>query len=342
MSTASTDTQALPGVTYILTAYNHARFAEQALASAFNQDYPGRIEFIIIDDGSKDDTAAIIKHCVSLRPDREIVDLSDGLNRGLVTNINRAIRQTNGEIIFTQSCDDVAHPNRISTFVRFYQNNPQIKACYGGVRKIDENGVLSGGVYVVEDPTHPLSEAGNMPIGNGANESCRRSMIQELGYLEELRCVAEDCQISLLGHVSGGIGYLPEITVDYRIHGANWSAAGEEASRRPFNYSWWEYSARSCFDNARAMDALLRRPAVAKRCDPVSLRHLARYVGANLRKQTVNYHAFFPHPGDRFYSLVFTSGLSFGKIALSLSVRLFQSRGLRVLLRAKRIFSSPS
>jgi len=164
-------------------------------------------------------------------------------------------------------------------------------------------------------------------------------MIQELGYLEELRCVAEDCQISLLGHVSGGIGYLPDITIDYRIHGANWSAAGEEPSLRPFNYSWWEYSAKSCYDNAWAMDALLRRPAVAKRCDPVALRHLARYVGANLRKQNVCYHAFFPQPGDRFYSLVFTSGLSFGKIALSLSVRLFRSSGLRLLLRAKRIFA---
>ncbi len=342
MSAALREAENLPGVTYILTAYQHARFAEQALASAFAQDYPGRIEFIMVDDGSKDGTADIMRRFASLRPDREIVDLSDGVNRGLVTNINQAVRQSSGEIIFTQSCDDVAHPHRVSAFVRFYQNNPHIKACYGGVRKIDENGVLSSSVYVVEDPTVPLSESGNMPIGNGANESFRRSMVQELGYLEELRCVAEDCQISLLGHVSGGIGYLPDITVDYRIHGANWSAAGEEASRRPFNYSWWEYSARSCFDNARAMDALLRRPAVAKRCDPVTLRHLARYVGANLRKQTVNYHAFFPHPGDRFFSLVFTSGLSFGKIALSLSVRLFRSRGLRVLLRAKRCFTSPS
>jgi glycosyltransferase involved in cell wall biosynthesis len=337
MSAARTEAEALPGVTYILTAYQHARFAEQALASAFAQDYPGRIEFMMVDDGSKDGTADIMRRCASLRPDREIVDLSDGINRGLVTNINRAVRQSSGEIIFTQSCDDVSHPHRVSTFVRFYQNNPHIKACYGGVRKIDENGVLAGGVYEVEDPTRPLSEAGNMPIGNGANESFRRSMIQELGYLEELRRVAEDCQISLLGHVSGGIGYLPEVTMDYRIHGANWSAAGEEASRRPFNYGWWEYSAQSCFDNARAMDSLLRRPAVEKRCDPVAMRHLARYVGANLRKQTVNYHAFFPQRGDRFYSLLFTSGLGFGKIALCLSVRLFQARGLRFLLWVRRL-----
>ena len=342
MSAVATDTQALPVVTYILTAYNHARFAEQALASAFNQDYPGRIEFVILDDGSKDGTADIMRRCASLRPDREIVDLSDGINRGVATNINRAIRQTSGEIIIGQSCDDVAYPNRISTFVRFYQSNPQIKTCYGGVRKIDENGVLLGGVYVVKDPSHPLSETTNMPIGLGANASFRRSIIQELGYLEELRCVAEDCQISLLGHVSGGIGYQPDITVDYRIHGANWSAAGEEASRRPFNYSWWEYAAKSCFDNARAMDALLRRPAVQRRCDPVVMRHLAHYVGANLRKQTVNFHAFFPEQNDRFYGLLFTSGLGFKKITFNLSVRLLQARGLRLLLWAKRVFASSS
>lgn len=339
MSTVTADAPALPVVTYILTAYNHARFAEQALASAFDQDYPGRIEYVIVDDGSKDDTAAIIKACSLRRPDREILDLSDGINRGLVANINKAIRRSSGEIIFTQSCDDVSHPHRISAFVRHYLAHPQIKACYGGVRKIDENGVPADGAYEVENPSVSLAGRETMPIGNGANESLRRSMIQELGYLEEMKCVAEDCQISLLAHVSGGIGYLPEVTMDYRIHGANWSAAGEEASRRPFNYGWWEYSAKSCFDNARAMDALLRRPAVEARCDPDVMRNLARYVGNNLRKQTVNYHAFFPQRGDRFYSLLFTSGLGPGKIALNLSVRLFQARGLRFLLWAKRCFA---
>jgi hypothetical protein len=69
------------------------------------------------------------------------------------------------------------------------------------------------------------------------------------------------------------------------------------------------------------------------------MRSLARYVGTNLRKQTVNFHAFFPQRGDRFYSLLFTSGLGPGKIALNLSIRLFQARGLRFLLWAKRCFA---
>lgn len=342
MSEELTEKSAWPVVTYILTAYNHARFAEQALASAFAQDYPGRIEFIMVDDGSKDDTAAILRRCAALRPDREIVDLSDGVNRGLVTNINKAIRLSTGEIILTQSCDDVAHPNRVSIIVRFYLEHPEIRACYGGVRKIDEHGVLAEGAYAVSNPSVSLVEGADMPIGNGANESFRRSMIQELGYLEEHRCVAEDCQISLLGHVSGGIGLVPEVTVDYRIHGANWSAAGEVAARRPFNYGWWEYSARSCFANAQAMDALLRRPAVAQRCDPAVMRCLSRYVGPNLKKQAVNYYAFFPEQGDRFYARLLTSGLGLGGIMRCLFVRLFQSRGLRFLLCVKRCFTRPS
>jgi hypothetical protein len=90
------------------------------------------------------------------------------------------------------------------------------------------------------------------------------------------------------------------------------------------------------------MDALLRRPAVERRCDPDIMRHLARYVGANLRKQTVNFHAFFPEQGDRFYGLLFTSGLGFKKITFNLSVRLFQDRGLRLLLWIKRVFTSSS
>ena len=50
----------LPGVSVVIPAYNYARFLPFAVESARSQDYP-KFEVIVIDDGSKDDTAEVMK-----------------------------------------------------------------------------------------------------------------------------------------------------------------------------------------------------------------------------------------------------------------------------------------
>ncbi|HEX2622940.1 MAG TPA: glycosyltransferase family A protein, partial [Phototrophicaceae bacterium] len=54
------ETDSLPLVSFVIPAYNAAVYIIRAIDSALNQTYP-RIEVIIVDDGSTDQTAAVIR-----------------------------------------------------------------------------------------------------------------------------------------------------------------------------------------------------------------------------------------------------------------------------------------
>ena len=50
-----------PAITLLVAAFNEERTVRQTVKSIFDQNYPGPFEIIVIDDGSTDNTAAILK-----------------------------------------------------------------------------------------------------------------------------------------------------------------------------------------------------------------------------------------------------------------------------------------
>jgi glycosyltransferase involved in cell wall biosynthesis len=54
----------LPLVSIITPAYNRARYLDETIQSVLNQDYP-RIEYIVLDDGSTDNTREVLESIVS-------------------------------------------------------------------------------------------------------------------------------------------------------------------------------------------------------------------------------------------------------------------------------------
>ena len=60
-----------PLVSVIMPAYNHELYIEEALQSVINQTYKN-IEFIIINDGSRDSTAEIIEKFIKKNQDKSI------------------------------------------------------------------------------------------------------------------------------------------------------------------------------------------------------------------------------------------------------------------------------
>lgn len=83
----------------IFLTYNQETFVQEAIVSVLNQDYEN-IEIIISDDGSTDQTLAIIERTVSAHPrGATAVFLPKEVNMGLVKNWNRAVKAATGEIL---------------------------------------------------------------------------------------------------------------------------------------------------------------------------------------------------------------------------------------------------
>ena len=109
-----------PPVTLLLVSYNQEDTIGEAIAGALEQDYPN-LEIVVSDDASKDATFERIEACFrDYTGPHRIKILRNAENQGIGGNIDQAVRQSTGELIFIAGGDDVSLPTRISTVVKFW------------------------------------------------------------------------------------------------------------------------------------------------------------------------------------------------------------------------------
>jgi len=96
-------------VSVLVPAYNASRWIRYSIDSVLRQSWP-RIELIIVDDGSKDNTAAIAKAFES--PSVKVVRQE---NAGASAARNRAYSLAQGEYVQWLDADDVLAPSKIAT-----------------------------------------------------------------------------------------------------------------------------------------------------------------------------------------------------------------------------------
>jgi len=104
-----------PLVSVIVPAYNAERFLGRAMRSALAQTYP-HLELIVVDDGSTDGTAEVIRSF----PDRRVQHLSQP-NRGQGAARNHGIRASAGRYVTFLDADDVYLPEKIQRQVEFLE-----------------------------------------------------------------------------------------------------------------------------------------------------------------------------------------------------------------------------
>lgn len=100
-----------PLVSVIMPAYNHERYVGEAAESVLNQTFTD-FEFIIINDGSTDNTDEIIRGYKDTRIRYYTQENMDAPN-----TINRGINLSNGKYISIINSDDIYHMDRLSALV---------------------------------------------------------------------------------------------------------------------------------------------------------------------------------------------------------------------------------
>ena len=107
-----------PGVTVLMPVYNAGAYVAEAIESVLAQTYAD-FEFLIINDGSTDDTLSVVKRYNDTR-----IKLIDQKNKGLIDTLNEGILISKGEIIARMDGDDVCLPNRLEAQLEFLKQNP--------------------------------------------------------------------------------------------------------------------------------------------------------------------------------------------------------------------------
>jgi glycosyltransferase involved in cell wall biosynthesis len=118
MKFSSTHENSSPLVSVVMAVYNGSNLVKDAINSILAQSY-SNLEFIIIDDGSTDDTNQILRSFNDIR-----IRIFTQDNQGLSRSLNFGISQARGKYIARQDHDDISLPSRLERQVEFLEVNP--------------------------------------------------------------------------------------------------------------------------------------------------------------------------------------------------------------------------
>jgi len=193
-------------VSIIIPTYNRAHIIEKAIKSVLNQTYE-YFELLIVDDGSKDDTIAVVE---AIDDDRIRV-LSYGENRGQAFARNYGVQNSKYDLIAFQDSDDEWHSDKLEKQMKALANaSPEVGMIY--TKYHDDDGTIFPQDWVPMEQRSgrmlPYLLRGNM-IGTPTMLIKKECFLAAGGFNNDLRCV-EDYEFVLRFADMYEIGYLDE------------------------------------------------------------------------------------------------------------------------------------
>jgi glycosyltransferase involved in cell wall biosynthesis len=207
-------------VTYALFTYNQEKYVEEAILSAFSQNYEN-LEIIISDDNSTDRTFEIIKEIKNKYQGRNNIIINRNNNNiGIAKHFEYINQISSGEIVVGAAGDDISRSDRVSKIVDMYnQSNKNIHYFYSRAVSMDLSGnVLSEIVSPGASNSNCIYKAAlsPWPIAIGATQAWSKNLVTEFGPINN-RIQAEDQILGLRGLILGKIGFIDEDLVLYRV-----------------------------------------------------------------------------------------------------------------------------
>jgi glycosyltransferase involved in cell wall biosynthesis len=164
-------------VSVVVPAYNSARTLDATLRSARGQSH-GTLEIIVVDDGSVDDTAAIVEQQAA--EDRR-VRLIRQANAGVSAARNAGAAAAQGVFIAPLDADDLWADRKIEKQVAIFNDDPELGLVYCWFALIDgDDRILKVATPEEQGWLFERLCAGNI-IGNGSSPLIRRSAFDDVG-----------------------------------------------------------------------------------------------------------------------------------------------------------------
>jgi len=216
--------QQLPLVSVVTPSYNQGRFIRATIESVLSQDYP-HVEYIVMDGGSTDETASVVKDYAS-----RLTFISEK-DRGQSHAINKGFQMARGSILSWLNSDDLYLPGSIQTAVSGFSRNPAAGALYGEGYLIDGSGNITGR-FPWTEPFNLWKLAYLSDYILQQTVYFRRDVLEEVGPLDENLHYTMDWDILIRIGMKYGLAYIPEYMGCLREHPeAKSSAGGKQRTR---------------------------------------------------------------------------------------------------------------
>lgn len=201
-----------PLISVIMPVFNEERYVRMAVESILNQTFPD-YEFIILDDGSTDNTVEIIRSF----SDKRIKFFTGGKN-GIASQLNKGLEIARGKFIARMDADDRSELNRFDEQLSLItsSNAPDIIGT-------DFVIINSSGKKIIERNIPETHEKiiNSMPVITSVCHGSIltfRSVLTSVGGYSTNRCFAEDQHLFLKLIRKGFTFYnIPKVLYNYRI-----------------------------------------------------------------------------------------------------------------------------
>lgn len=182
-----------PSVSILIAAYNEEASIADTIRSIANQDYPGTFEVFVIDDGSRDRTAAIVDAC-----DHDWLHLlRQPHNAGKSAALNRGLAEARFDLVVTLDADSFLYRDALRNLVERYLCDPPNTRAVAGtmlVRNSRRNWVTKAQEW---DYFHGIAAIKRVQslyqgtlVAQGAYSLYERASLREIGGWVD--CVGED------------------------------------------------------------------------------------------------------------------------------------------------------
>ena len=198
----------MPKISVIMPAYNAEKYIKEAIDSILAQTFSD-FEFIILDDGSTDGTAEIVRSY----SDKRIRFVQNEHNLGIANTLNRGLDLAQGEYIARMDADDISLPERFEKQVSFMDKHPKTAVCATAIQCFgarNEQRIFSESASDLNIDllfgccfAHPSVMMRASDIGNGYDPAFDKMEDYELW-----------CRVAK----NHDLASLPEILLKYRIH----------------------------------------------------------------------------------------------------------------------------
>jgi lipopolysaccharide transport system ATP-binding protein len=205
-------------VSVVIPAHNAAATLAETIRSVQAQTYP-RIEILVVDDGSTDDTADI---AASFAAADSRVRFLRQANAGVAAARNTGIQAARGAFIAPLDADDLWHPEKLAAQVALARDTPGVGFVYSLSRVIDENSlvVASRWPYLCRGDVYFRHLMMNF-VGNGSALLIPAAVLDQVGlFNEDLRRAGiegcEDWDLQLRIAERFPVAVTPSYLVGYR------------------------------------------------------------------------------------------------------------------------------
>ncbi|WP_421243765.1 glycosyltransferase family 2 protein [Aeromonas sp. 601019] len=226
-------------ISVLVPVYNLGRFIEPCLLSLLEQKTDFEFEVIAIDDGSSDDSWAIMQRLASQWP--RLRALQNAQNMGLAKTQKRLLREADGEYIAYVDGDDLALPGKLQRQADYLEAHPGCTLCYHEAEMFDDETdarikLFTRDYYNARYLESVMTREALIRFGVFVNASS--IMFRRYEGMEN--AIDEGCKIILdypwhilnLSHNPGTLDFIPELLGRYRFHTQSFGGQTRKSTER--------------------------------------------------------------------------------------------------------------